>query len=150
MSLSKRHCGFTMVELIVTMIVIGIMAVVAVPRFSGINSFDARGAGDQAASYLRFAQKSALAQRHYVTITVSNDPATSPVLKIGTACGAATDLAYPGRFQVARNITISGGTTICFDTLGGTTATVNLTFSADGSVVRTVTVEAVTGYVHTS
>lgn len=145
----SRH-GFTTVELIVTMIVIGIMAAVAIPRFSNIGTFDARGAADQMAAYLRYAQKSALAQRRYVTVTLSNDPATAPALVIGSACGAGTTLAYPGRFQQARNITIAGAATICFDPLGGTTATREITFSADGSVLRTITVENVTGYVHAS
>jgi len=147
--------GFTLVELVVTMIVIGIMAVVAIPRMSGIGTFDARGAADQATAYLRFAQKSALAQRRYVQISgLTADPtgATAPTLTVGTttACGA-TPLAYPGSFRSPRNVTVTGTDTYCFDTMGGLVTPSgggNLTFSADSTTVATVTVEAVTGYVH--
>ncbi len=73
----------------------------------------------------------------------------APALTIGTttACGA-TSLAYPASFRSPRNVTVTGTSTYCFDTMGGVTTGGSLTFSADGTVVATVTVESVTGYVH--
>jgi len=145
-----RQVGFTMVELVVTMVVIGIMAAVVIPRMSGIGAFDARGAADQATAYLRFAQKSALAQRRYVQISGLTSTTSAPTLTVGsaTACGGATPLVYPGRFQSPRNVTVTGTDTYCFDTLGGVATGGTTTFSFEGATVATVTVESTTGYVH--
>ncbi len=145
-----------MIELVVTMIIIGIMAVVALPRFGDIGTFDARGAADQVASYLRFAQKSALAQRRNVRVVVSSNPAVAPALCIAATAGgacpgscAASNLIFPGGFSVARQaVTIGGAGSFCFDTLGGASAPQSITFSSDGGLVRTIRVEAGTGFVH--
>jgi len=143
-----------MVELVVTMIIIGIMAVVAVPRFSNIGAFDARGAGDQVAAYLRFAQKSALAQRRYVSISGLASTSAAPILAVwpnaDCATGTSTPLSMPTTFRTSTQALAAGTNSVCFDTLGGATATATITFSADGSVVRTVTVHAVTGFIHAS
>ncbi|MEK7810720.1 MAG: prepilin-type N-terminal cleavage/methylation domain-containing protein, partial [Pseudomonadota bacterium] len=62
--ISKRlkQRGFTLVELITVMVIVGILAVVALPRFFDKNTFDSRGYADQVISTLRFAQKVAVAQ----------------------------------------------------------------------------------------
>lgn len=152
-----RQSGFTLVELVVTMIIIGIMAFVAIPKFNAIGAFDARGHADQLESYLRFAQKSALAQRRYVSISGLTSTATAPTLNVEavTGCtGVSATLTLPGGFTTGKStvtITDSGSGSICFDTLGGTTTTRTLTFKDDtNATIRTITVEAVTGYVHSS
>ena len=55
--------GFTLIELIITLIIVGVLAAVVAPRFSGLTAFSARGYADQIESYLRFAQKTAVAAR---------------------------------------------------------------------------------------
>ena len=60
--------GFTLVELVVTMIVLGIIAVVALPRFFDRRDYDARAFFDQTAAALRYAQKAAIAQRRTVCV----------------------------------------------------------------------------------
>lgn len=39
----RLNSGFTLAELIVTMILVGIMAVTVIPRMNVLGSFDARG-----------------------------------------------------------------------------------------------------------
>ncbi len=86
--------GFTLVELIVTMIVVGTLAIAVIPRFADQAGFDARGFRDGTLSVLRYAQKSAVAQRRQVCVTFG---AGSVTLRIASDWGGAcdTDLAGP-------------------------------------------------------
>jgi prepilin-type N-terminal cleavage/methylation domain-containing protein len=58
--------GFTMVELVVTMIIIGIMAIAVVPRMDLLRGFDEIGFRDQVKGTLEYARKSAVAGRRNV------------------------------------------------------------------------------------
>jgi MSHA pilin protein MshC len=65
-----------MVEMIAVMIVVGILAVFAVPRLFNKGSFDARAFSDQTQSMLRYAQKLAIAQNRpvFVLLTSGTNP----------------------------------------------------------------------------
>lgn len=60
-----RQRGFTMVELIVMMIVIGIMAIAILPRMDMLRGFDEIGYRDQVRATLEYARKSAVAGRRW-------------------------------------------------------------------------------------
>lgn len=60
--------GFTMVELVVTIVIIGILAATIVPRWNAGSGFGERGFRDQVVAALRFAQKSAIAARRTVRV----------------------------------------------------------------------------------
>jgi MSHA pilin protein MshC len=62
--------GFTMVELIVIMLIVGIMAVAAVSRMDSLRGFDEIGFRDQVKATLEYARKSAVAGRRYVCVSV--------------------------------------------------------------------------------
>lgn len=66
--LSRRQPGFTIIELIVTMVLIGILAVVVLPRFDLLKGFDEIGYRDKVRATLEYARKSAVAQRRYVCV----------------------------------------------------------------------------------
>ncbi|MDP1527274.1 MAG: type II secretion system protein [Rhodocyclaceae bacterium] len=169
----RTNAGFTIVELIVTMVIIGIMAVTVVPRFNLMSGFSARGYADQIESYLRFTQKSALASRRVTRLELSNcTPAngacnSAPALCVAEnysaapACGTACPvsgcsagwcaLRLPGQFASPQSrVTVSDATTVCFDAMGrpingGLMISVG---DESGTLARTVTVENETGYVH--
>ncbi|MDP2758925.1 MAG: prepilin-type N-terminal cleavage/methylation domain-containing protein, partial [Sideroxyarcus sp.] len=63
--------GFTLVELITVMVIVGILAVAVLPRFFTVSDFEDRGSADQVKSLLRFAQKTAIAQHTPVTVTLA-------------------------------------------------------------------------------
>lgn len=72
----ESHKGFTMIELIMVIVILGVLAVFAVPRIFDSSVFNAQGFHDATMAYLRFAQKTAIAQRRTVCVTFSTNSIT--------------------------------------------------------------------------
>jgi len=77
-----------MVELITVIVIVGVMAALAAPRFTSRNAFDSRGFRDQTLATLHHAQKIAIAQHrnvcatftiNSVTLTIDSDVPTDGV-----------------------------------------------------------------------
>ncbi len=153
--------GFTLVELIVVMILLGLLAVTALPRFFSPQSFSTRGVFEDLTATLRFAHQQAVAQRRLMCVTVNASSfsvtrarAVPPAACDGTALldpssgsGYARNLATlaPGVSIAARGATAALPVTISFDALGRTGAA-GLRVNGDGSFC--LNVEAETGYVY--
>ena len=58
---NSRSRGFTLIELVVVIVILGILAAVAAPRFFDDRTFLERGYFEELAAALRYAQKLAVA-----------------------------------------------------------------------------------------
>ncbi|MBT9520551.1 MAG: prepilin-type N-terminal cleavage/methylation domain-containing protein [Dechloromonas sp.] len=154
---SSLENGFTLIELIATIVIIGILAVVAFPKWDGGSGFDERGFRDRVVAGLRYAQKSAIASRRTVCGSFSSSPA-SVTFRISSANGAAdcsTGAALIGPESNALIVTAPSNSVsftalpadVVFDAAGRPVngATINV---AGLPVTLAITVEAETGYVH--
>ncbi len=154
--------GFTLVELIIVLVLVGVLAVVAGPKVFDVSGFQARGFHDQTMSYLRFAQKTAIAQRRTVCVAFgTNTVSLSMAASAGTTnCTTAAALTVP-LGQVDGVLRAPSG--IAYD---ATWAPVDFNFDSQGQPItsagaaqsrqkamvagesRYFYIESVTGYVH--
>jgi MSHA pilin protein MshC len=156
----RRAQGFSMVELIVVMVLIGIVAAVGVPKLMSDNSTAASAFGNQVVSALRYATKSAVAHRRLVCATVA---ASEVKLQIAsnpdaTACNVALPALSSDPYSTSDSDIRAGGLlgtlyfqpdgTITSDGAGDAAVRGNITITAQGKVLRTIKVEGSTGYVN--
>jgi len=155
--------GFTMIELIMVIVILGVLAVFAVPRLFDSGDFYARGFHDETLSLLRYAQKAAIAQRRTVCVAFTSTSATLTMASAASTYNCATFVALTGPNGTP---TVNAKPGVTFNpTSPATAADWNFNFDGlgqpiDGSGVAKATqnikinnatdvvVEAVTGYVH--
>lgn len=68
--------GFTLVELIVTMLIVGIMGVFVAGRMDSFSAFGEKGLHDSLKAGLQFARKAAVAKRRNVCVATAGGTAT--------------------------------------------------------------------------
>jgi MSHA pilin protein MshC len=147
--------GFTIVELVAVMVITGIIAAIAAPRFIGVDAFDARGSYGTLTSALRYAQKTAIAQRRNVYVSVNTSTRAVCLGYTSNCSSAVIDPATQAAYSktLSSNVSIAASTTpLGFDGLGRPVPNATATFTINNAVVpsesaRTITVEADTGYV---
>ena len=169
--LDKTCRGFTLIELVMVLVLVGVMAAVVTPRFADQSAFDAVGYAQKLEGIMRFAQKTAIAQRQLVLVNIANTPnLADPTVTLAgastTACTAAAiaiavaapSISPPPKTAVTVTTTPST-TSFCFDPLGRPYAAGGPPLvpmaklrldvsSASAQVMRTFYVEATTGYIH--
>lgn len=156
--------GFTLPELVVTLLLVAILAFVAIPQLFHRAEYEARSLRDELAAALRFAQKAAIAQRRSVCGQITSGAGGSVALRVDTDENASTGTAgceadqsgptgkSPHQVLMPPEVTLSVSpavTTLVFDRNGVPNTNVNIVFTlTGGGASYSVTVERGTGYVH--
>lgn len=169
----RRQGGFTFVELIAVMVLIGILAAFALPRLLDRNGSASLAFGDQVVSSLRLAQKTATAHRRLVCATVGANAVTlgmamNPIGSAGQPNGCDGALAGVGADDyrssadaVTASVALAGAAanaatttlyfqpdgTITLDVAGTNPAAGDILVKADGQLLRTIQLAGSTGYV---
>ena len=159
----QAQAGFTLIELVMVILILGVLSAYAAPRMFNSGDFYARGFHDETLSILRYAQKAAIAQRRTVCVDFVQGPPAKVTLAIASVNGALTcntALAWPnkscaGPFGSTACIEAKSGIgyvsvpiiPLTFNGLGKPSAGQVITVSG-GTSTFTETVEAETGHVH--
>lgn len=159
MTVSPRASGFTMVELVVVMILIGVLAAIGIPRLMGDKTMEAAVFGDQVVSGLRQAQKIAAGHRRTVCASVGPKAVIVRLKDCGSAGMPLTGLSDDA-FATTDSVLAVTTATLYFQPDGRITSdaagtavvaggTLAITGTVDGQATtfRTIHVEGTTGYV---
>ncbi|MDP1698610.1 MAG: type II secretion system protein [Xanthomonadaceae bacterium] len=152
----RFSAGFTVVELIAVIVVLGILSAMALPRLTDRSAFQARGFEDEVFAALRHARALAVASGCEVQVSIAGngytlnqqsgcdvggftlavpDPATQAPVYAGTAPAGITLSAVPANFVFTdRGETFAAG------------VPTNVVLSFGGNANRSVTVFGATGF----
>jgi len=147
----KQH-GFTIVELIMVIVILGIISAVALPRFFDRKTFDERFYFEEVLSSVRYAQKLAVASGCLVKVTV-NDGGYALAYGAG-ACSSTqikdpSDKTYP--IEHPANVAVQGEVNIEFNSLGCIASNSSVNCSGGNNTVTvgnfSFRVHAATGFI---
>lgn len=172
----ERQRGFTLVELITVMVIVGILAATAATRYFDRAVFDTASYADQLRALIRYGQKVAVAQNRKVYVRLDGNsvalcfeapsagacPDDSQVQGAsGSNSGASATLARCANSSTwaceggPNNISYSvapASTSFWFDALGRPVSATGFQKTVlnvgSGANVKSVTIERETGYVH--
>lgn len=87
---TRRASGFTVLELVATIVIVGVLAATAAPTFFNNQPFEERGYADEIASTLRYARRVAVASQCRVAVSIApagytvNQHTTLATCRVGT------------------------------------------------------------------
>ena len=168
-----KQLGFTLVELVMTIIIVGIMAVYAVPRLGSLATYDLTNAANELVEAIRFAQESSMLRVDSGYQIVTNDGSsdyrvqecayanTTPV-----TCTTTSDINSPISSSSSYiqdgeiwNKISANGLSFSFDTRGypcnavapctaHMTVAQTITLTHTSGETTTVTIEPISGYAY--
>lgn len=148
-SSNTKSAGFTIIELVVVILILGILSVSVGPRFFGVISYENRKAKDELLSALRYSQQLAMNQGGDIEFILT--PTNFTVQRSGGGILRSPDGIIPYTKTFPGNITATTISIIHFDALGqpiyisGEPLATDIEFDIGSSKIK---VEAVTGYAH--
>jgi MSHA pilin protein MshC len=149
--------GFTLIEIIMTLVVLGVISISFLPKFAQQSKFSERVFFDDVLNAVRYAQKHAMVTGCKVQVSISTDRyrLNSPVNR--SECNVATptfsrDIKNPGTGEASYTggepgVTLNSSAPLfSFDALGRASSDVSLTVAGS----KTISVLSKTGFVYDS
>lgn len=141
-----RAEGFTLIELVVIILVLGILAAVAAPKFFNLSGYQERAAYDEVAGAVRYAQKLAVASGCEVLVDLSAN--SYALQQHATDCTTGSFVTISGHPITANNfsgVTLSSSPSgFIFDSLGrsSSAATISIGSYSFNVIAETGSVDA--------
>ncbi len=159
----KRH-GFTLIELVLTLVILGIVAAVSIPKFFNASTFEERFFHDDLLSAARYAQRLAVGSGCAVRMSVSgtgfsldqdsNCDTSSPSYSLVVA--RPSDSESFSNVDVPANVSITAATSSYFFLPQGgvvdasNVSVGNSTIVLVGGLTRTINIIGATGYAYSN
>ncbi len=146
----QRQSGFTLVELIIVLVILGLISAYALPRFFDLQRFDDRGFYTEVVNATRYAQQYAVATNCDVQVRLTSNSFSLFRLDNSNCTGTSFNTAVlnPVSFNAFTNtntnVTISPAILFTFDALGVASVASNTAITVGG---RSFCINAVTGYI---
>jgi prepilin-type N-terminal cleavage/methylation domain-containing protein len=149
--------GFTIVEVVIVVVIIGIAALIAVPMMSSAASLQIRSAANMIAADIEYARSMAISRGQNYKVVFDKDAdsykivdQSDNVIQHPVKKGFTYVIDFQNESRLDRVDIISANfnadQTVIFDCLGSPDSGGSVVLQADGTT-RTVTVEPVTGFI---
>lgn len=132
--------GFTLVELVIVIVLIGIMSVYAITNDTSPSELSLPSQAEKMASDIRYAQTLSHSTGQRICLTIVSG--TNGTYTAANCVGNTILFS----FSLAKNVTLNGPTSIFFDTLGQPSAAASYTLTS-GRSTKTVSITTLTGFV---
>ena len=141
--LVKRSSGFTLVEMIVILVLLGIISAVALPRFFNIDGYRTRATYDEVAGAVRYAQKLAVASGCEVRVQIYNHRYALQQHQTSCSSGGFVNISnHTMTNNTFSHINLSPTTNFVFDSMGRSSSALTINVGSESFAVI-----AETGYV---
>lgn len=141
--------GFTLVELIIVILLVGILAINVGSRFFSNSSFANRNVADELVEAIRYAQHVAMSRGGNIQVVTN---ATTYSIEESTCSSPPCPIPNPNRsgdytVTIPNNSLLSAAT-ISFNGLGQPTPNTNSTITIGNPIAFIITIEGETGYAY--